>query len=140
MSLLRRHLGSLAVAWLVLQAASLSAVAASDCCGSPSGGQACQRAVAAHCPMRSAGEMPCPMHRENPASASSSSQSSSTDCALRASCDHPAAALLVLLVHQGVLTTGSAFSVHLERGVSVEVTDRKLSCPRSTPDAPPPRA
>ena len=67
MNILRRHVRLWATAWLVLQAASLSAFVPRDCCAAHRPAvakQTCHEvAPKAHCPMRAADGKPCPMHR-----------------------------------------------------------------------------
>jgi hypothetical protein len=67
MTILRRHVRLWATAWLVLQAASLSAFVPRDCCAAhrPEVAKPSCHEVApqSHCPMRAADGKPCPMHR-----------------------------------------------------------------------------
>src|SRR4051812_32251278 len=115
MTSIRRRLRLWAAIWLILQAASLPAIAARNCCAvhraeSAQRETSCHKTVAATtCPMPAADGTPCPMHTGERAHDRQAER-----CVMRGTCDGPMAALFPSLGALGVLPTvgGMAADVH----------------------------
>jgi hypothetical protein len=133
-----------AVAWLVFQAASLSALVPRECCradqhaaSSPKPGCHEQAPAVHHCDMPSAKGARCPMHA---IAESGPGEDAGVGCSLRGTCDGPAATFLALLANHGVLTDPFAVSPDLPRSL-VPLDAREILIGRlASPDSPPPRA
>jgi hypothetical protein len=166
MGILRSRLRGLAVTWLLLQVAWVTALVPRDCCAAHRpAAKGCHESVSAtHCPMRAADGTPCPMHRghggHNSAEASPEHHHGSApaerhttaatqrdypaqapaDCRLTAGCDGPLAALFALLSNHGILPDSAAVSPNVEiRRITTTAPDR-LGGRFQPPDPPPPRA
>jgi hypothetical protein len=141
MASVRGQLRFFVAAWLVFQAASLSALIPRDCCAAhrqtpPSERPPCAgERPAAQCPMRSASETSCPMHRGDQRETSSSAK-----CVLRGSCDGPMAGLFLLLSHHGVLANRAAMPLDLAVCESAGSPHENPATHLSAPDPHPPRA
>jgi hypothetical protein len=124
----RRRLRLYAAAWLLLQAASLSALVPRDCCAA----HAHQRAATVEKP----GSV-CPLHRGE---SSEAGTEPADRCTMRDSCAGPASTLFTLFSNQGVLP--DPLVIQPDDGASlVTATPREqLICRLSSPDPPPPRA
>jgi hypothetical protein len=126
MSALRRHIRVWTLAWLVFQAASLSAFVPRDCCAAHGAHRAHQEAAPA-----AAGEAQCPMHR--PAAPE-------PECSLRSVCDGPLLALPAVWSTPGpvpaslTLAPDASDSENLTRGATRPLSADVL------PKTPPPRA
>lgn len=113
MKAIRRRLRLWVAAWLVVQAASLSAFVPRDCC-------------AAH---RPASHQAPSCHESAPA----------PHCSMRGECDGPMAALVTVLSNIGVLPAALTVSPDLHASpVRVRPLERLLSR-LAPPDSPPPR-
>lgn len=148
MTTFRRHLRLWVIVWLVFQAASLSALVPRDCCAAhrPAADKTertChESAPATLCPMRSADGTPCPMHRDRGGHRDhhQSSQSSTSDCSLRGTCDGPMAAFFTQLSNHGVLPESFSAIPNVEVS-SLSTPARESVVSRlESPDPPPPRA
>lgn len=164
MTFFRRRLRLLAAAWFLFQGASLSAIVPRDCCAthrqasqqreSAQEQAPCHKVVTvtpdeAQCPMRGADGKPCPMHRKGHAhhgDTSSTDTNTDTDagmpqqCTMRAICNGPMDALVVLLVQPGVLPNPAAFPVDLHVDDAPPASPVRLIHGLFSPDLPPPRA
>jgi len=121
----------LAATWVVLQTASLSALAAPWCC------------LGSHAPAMSASAPPCQMHQEQPGahhhSAAPEQSKRDVNCSMRAACGGQAAALFAALSHIGVLQSSVVVADSRSADVVLSPQDQ-LILQFSSPDAPPPRA
>ncbi len=136
MASLRRRLRLVAVVWLAVQAASVSALVPRDCCAThqPKAAGCHKRAAATYCPMRSADGTPCPMHRSSPA------EEDPDACAMRGTCDGPMAALVRLLSHHAVLDDPLATLPDSVAGLAFIPSRENPIGRRTAPETPPPRA
>jgi hypothetical protein len=128
MASVRRRLRLYVAAWLLLQAASLSALVPRDCCAA----HAHQRVATVEEP----GSL-CPLHR---AESGEAGTEPANRCSMRESCAGPASTLFTLFSSQGVLP--DPLVIQPADGASlVTATPREqLVCRLSSPDPPPPRA
>jgi len=99
MLLLRHHLRSLALVWLVCQMLSLTTLLGADCCPdhhlAASDDVQCAGHADGLCPMAAMGGAECPMHAPG---------GLATDrCVIRGLCDAPATALSTLIPLPGIL-------------------------------------
>ena len=148
MILLRLHLRSLAAAWIVFQAATLSALVPRACCLAheaaltTAASQCHENAPASHCSGRQADDPPCAMHdaHHHGEAPVKPSEPGGHDCALRGTCGGPAAALFALLSTHGVLTDAVFTSSEFHRVAFALSSTEHLIPPFAPPDAPPPRA
>ena len=139
---LRGHVRLWAIAWLLMQAAALSAFMPRDCCAAhrpaestPSCHEAPKRA---HCPMRGTGDAPCSMHRHAAAGHARSEGSGAPDCVMRRACQTPA--VFTIFANPGIMPV--TLTATLDAGVPVpEPTLRETPLARNRPPDPrPPRA
>jgi hypothetical protein len=143
MTFFRRRLIALSLAWLACQATSLTALLPQDCCPAhhqpAEASKDChekeatqaQQAAADQCPMHSADGKPCPMH--------GGAQNQDRPCAMRGTCNGPAAALATLLSIPGILADESPVAVVDRIGTLVSTDD--VSPSLFVPlDTPPPRS
>jgi hypothetical protein len=149
----RRRLRVLATAWILFQAASLSALVPRACCLAHQGHQAAssekksnchEEAPVPHCPMPGADGTPCPMHRGNEHAAHERSNPAdhapNEECAIRGTCGGPVAALFTVLSNYGVLTNSFSGLTYLPlAGTTLSARDQLIG-QFASPDAPPPRA
>ena len=132
MARVRKHLRVWAIAWLVFQAASLSALVPRDCCLAhkpepvAKHGSNCHETTAA-----------APVHQLDHQDAA---DKSGKRCTLRGSCDGPMAALSALLSNHGVLPDSIAVSPDLLSSVPPTRFRESLVSRLPVPDPPPPRA
>ncbi len=112
MTTIRRGLRLWVTAWLVFQVASLSALVPRDCC-------------LLHRP--AAAETKC--HEPAP-----------VQCAMRATCDGPMAALLTPLSNLGIPAASVAVTPELHSRQTTTTTRVNLISDSTPPDPPPPRA
>lgn len=149
MTLLRTHLRSWTLVWLMCQVLSLSALLPPACCAAheeSGAGTECHGAAAsgdaAVCPMHAAGGDVCPMHGSSSADTAHAAHvtppAGDAICVMRGLCDGPAIALGALLSVPGVLPTLSpatiaftASTLHVAHSSPVEQL--------LTHDTPPPR-
>src|SRR5262245_14643934 len=141
MTFVRRRLFAFAVVWLACQAGSLAAFLPQDCCPDHRqlAAKDCHENPTANdqCPMHQADGKACPMH--SGAGSPGSSDSQNRPCAMRGTCNGPAAALATLLSIPGVLVDQSP--VPVDDRISTVVLTAELSLRLSIPhDTPPPRA
>ena len=127
----RRHLRVLATAWLLLQAASLSAIVPRDCCAAHRGDAArgarnCHQPATVQPDSHAHHHTPPPVDRES--------------CALRGSCGGPMAGFLAQLSLQGVLGQPPQLSRPLVIEAYPAQTREHLTSRLVPPDSPPPRA
>ena len=143
MMVLRRRLRLWVGAWLVVQAASLSAFVPRDCCAAHRTDAAPpasdHHATGAHCPMPAADGTPCPMHSGSPGHAGHE-QRPTPECSMRGACDGPMSGLAVLLSPHAILPDFVA-ALPPDAGASVAPVgfERLLGCLASL-DPPPPRS
>jgi hypothetical protein len=146
MTLFRRRLRIFAAAWLVFQAASLSALVPRACClaheaalvtAATNGAET----AASHCAKpaeRATATSPHAIHEHH--HSAPPNESSRHECAIRGNCGGPAAALFTVISTEGVLarsvTTPAAFP---PAGTPIVSGDRPIRH-FEPPDAPPPRA
>jgi hypothetical protein len=131
----RRRLRPLAAAWLLFQAATLSALIPRDCCAAHESHapQPCHKpAAATYCPMPAADGTPCPMHAEP--------EREPARCTMRGTCAGPMAQLFTLLAHQGTLPNPLTVSPDDALAATTSGTIEHLVRLFSPPDPPPPRA
>ena len=149
MRTIRGRLRLWVTAWLVFQAASLSALVPRDCCTAHrvvAGKPAChEMADVPHCPVPAADGAQCPMHHAGHAHALAAANRTSGEqpaegCAMRGLCDGPLAAFSAALWNHGVLT--DAFAAAPDHHALPAIAQ-----PRANPisrlaslDPPPPRA
>ena len=116
---LRRRLRTCVIAWILIQAASLSVLLPRDCC-------------AAHRPtLREETGAPC--HTRNAAQ-------DDRKCVLRGACNGPIAALAALIPQHGIPPVSCAMPPD---GIAVRADEPRAGTPaalQSPPDPPPPRA
>jgi hypothetical protein len=148
MTLFRCRLRLLVAAWLMFQAATLSAFVPRACCLVHQGALTKQDPDC-HTPPASAEssvpvESPAPHHghEHHVAQHAPAPQPAppADDCALRGTCSGPAAALLAALSTQGILPQPAA-AILAPVSAPVKATEERhaISCP-TPPDPPPPRA
>lgn len=131
-----------AIAWLLMQAAALSAFVPRDCCASHRPAErapSCHKAPKrTHCPMRASGEAPCDMHRHAAAQDTPDQDSGTPDCVMRRACQAPA--VFTIFASPGILPVTMAAT--LEVGVPAPATAlRETPIVRNRPpDLRPPRA
>jgi hypothetical protein len=141
---IRGRLRAWAVAWLVFQAASLSALVPRECCRAhrlehPTSKPSCHEQADAkpHCSLPSSGETGCPMHHE----AANAVEPSGTDgCSMRGTCEGPVATFMGLLTNHGLLRDAFILSHHLHRTPMATDHRERLITQLASPDSPPPRA
>jgi hypothetical protein len=146
MSLFRRRLRAFAIAWIIFQATSLSALVPRACClaHQMTSMPDCHETAARDASITNAGETPsAPMHHHHGQMAQESPRSSQPpahQCALRGTCGGPAAALFALLSTDGVLTAAVTSTVDFVATDSIAASRDQLIPQFESPDAPPPRA
>lgn len=138
MTFIRRRLFALAVVWLACQAGSLAAFLPQDCCPDhrqPAARDCHEKPLASdQCPMHQADGGPCPMHN-----GAGRAERQNRPCAMRGTCNGPAAALATLLSIPGVLVAQSPAPVNDQ--ISTVVLAVELPPGLFVPhDTPPPRA
>jgi hypothetical protein len=131
MARVREHLRVWAIAWLVFQAASLSALVPRDCCLAHKPEPVAKHGTNCHETAAAA-----PMHRGDPQDADKSGKR----CTLRGTCDGPMAALFALLSNHGVLPDSIAVSPDLLSNARPTPIRESLVSRLPVPDPPPPRA
>ena len=120
----RRHLRVIAAAWVLFQAASLSALVPRACCLAHQGHQAASTEKKSNC------------HEHSTAA----DQAPNEECAIRGTCGGPAAALFAVLSNYGVLTNSFSGLTDLPlAGATLSARDQLIG-QFASPDAPPPRA
>jgi len=146
MTLFRRRLRILAAAWLVFQAASLSALVPRACCLAHEAALVTMatngaETAASHCakPAESAtATSPHAIHEHH--HSAPPKESSRHECAIRGNCGGPAAALFTVISTEGVLTRSVTTLVDFLQA-STPILDRdRLLRHFEPPDSPPPRA
>ncbi|HTV00712.1 MAG TPA: hypothetical protein VMF13_09255 [Luteitalea sp.] len=169
MTWMRRHLRVWAMAWGLLQATSLAALAPRACCIShaptvhaDTAEQSCHEAPKpdAHCPMRSAGGDACPMHAtpaataatatdehqhqarptdEAPQMTADATTSRPADCVMRSACNGPSP--FTLFTHTGILPMlASTAAPPPSRVAMLPLAPLNTGLPSQPPDLRPPRA
>jgi hypothetical protein len=132
------------MAWLVFQAASLSALVPRDCCSAHRHDAStvkpgCHQQADAKldCPMEAAEGIRCPMHHE----AAGAVQPATPDrCSMRGTCEGPVAAFMALLANHGVLRDPFVLTRNLHPLPATLDHREKLISQLASPDSPPPRA
>ena len=121
MALFRQRLRLLAIAWLLFQAASVSALVPLSCCATPAPVAAASDRALESCHQKETAPVPEPV------------------CVMRGVCAGPEAALATLLGSVGIVASDvrTSFQLHVSASVPsfVEVGLNRLL----PPDAPPPR-
>jgi|SRR4051812_315540 hypothetical protein len=147
MTLFRRHVRSVATAWLLFQATSLSALVPRACClahdAAVAASVTCHEQTAVpHCHDAASDAAMCPMHARNghDHSAQQTDKPRAHECAIRGTCGGPAAAMLTLLSTQGVLTASAAVWIDVPPAGDPIGSPNHLLARFESPDAPPPRA
>ena len=139
---LRARVRLWAVAWLLMQAATLSAFVPRDCCAAhrptesaPSCHEAPKRT---HCPMRATGDAPCAKHRHAAAHDARREGPGTPDCVMRRACQAPA--VFTIFASPGILPV--TLTATLDAGVLAPLTVlRETPIARNRPpDVRPPRA
>ena len=123
---LRRNLRQLAIAWIVVQAVSVSALAGFDCCAAH---QPVKRNLP---PAQTAEGSPCPMH-------AASRPPVPEKCVMRGTCKGPMAALLVLLSNNGIPSESPVAGPDFHAGPSPNPPVDTFIVHFESPDPPPPR-
>ena len=139
---LRGHVRLWAVAWLLMQAAALSAFVPRDCCARHRPSEktpSCHEAPGVtHCPMQARGGDPCDMHRHGTAAERRDAEATTSDCVMRRACEAPA--VFTIFASPGILpaTVLASFDAGQPAPRSV-LREAPISrnCP---PDLQPPRA
>ena len=127
----RRRLRAVATAWLLLQAASLSAIVPRDCCAAH---RADAVRVARNCHQTATVEFESHGHHH------AQPPVNRDTCALRGACDGPMAGFLAQLSLQGVLGQPPQLSRQLIVEDYRAQTREHLTSRLVPPDSPPPRA
>jgi len=146
MTLFRRRLRIVTIAWLLFQATSLSALVPRACClahdAALAAASTChEKPPVPHCPEARHDEMPCAMHAGHGHDHSAQqTQTPVHECAIRGTCGGPTAAMLTLLSTQGVLTGSTSARIDFPPAGAPIVSRDQLILQFETPDAPPPRA
>jgi hypothetical protein len=141
MASIRRRLRLWAAVWLLLQAASLPAIAARNCCAvhrseSARDEPSCHKNVTATtCPMPAADGTPCPMHKGDGAAGQTRER-----CVMRGTCDGPMAALFPTLGALGILPDVATMMSDTHADAAAAQTLENLIRRLTPPDTPPPRA
>jgi hypothetical protein len=125
---LRQNLRQLAIAWLVIQALSLSALAGFDCC-------ATHRAVRQEATAAAAEGVPCPMH----AASANTAPANAERCVMRGTCKGPIAALFVLLANNGVPAESPVAAADVGVSPAPVLLPETFAVHFESPDTPPPR-
>jgi hypothetical protein len=127
MTLFRRRLRVVAIAWLLFQATSLSALVPRACCLAHEAALAtaptCHEMQTGQGHDHSAHQTQTPVH----------------ECAIRGMCGGPAAAMLTLLSTQGVLAASAGVRIDVPPAGAPIVSRDQLILQFEPPDAPPPR-
>jgi hypothetical protein len=132
---LRQNLRQIAIAWLIIQAVSLSALAGFDCC-------AMHRAAKPEAKVAQAAEAaPCPMHAASARSDArpASDQQNPGKCVMRGPCKGPMAALLVFLSNNGIPPESIATTPALVVTATPRLSSETFVVHFESPDPPPPR-
>jgi hypothetical protein len=133
MTALRRRIRAVAFAWLLCQAASLSAFLPGECCKSHAA-EAAAKAKAASC-HESAPATPkegdaCPMHHGS---------KSHDCCTISNACNGPGQQLTTLFAYIGVVQSPRLASITLESTAAFIPESAPLPHNLTVPDSPPPR-
>jgi hypothetical protein len=149
MTRFRRCLRPFAVAWLVFQATSLSALVPRACCLAHQAHQAAttpaaaneDQAPASHCAKPPEGATATSMRAGHGSGHSARpTESPRHECTIRGTCGGPAAALFSVISTEGVLTRSVTVPFDFLQA-STPIVDRdRLIRHFEPPDAPPPRA
>jgi len=134
MTVIRRRIRAVALAWLLCQVASLSAFVPEQCCVAHAAEAAAKdKAAACHeaAPPAPKDGDACPMHHG----------SKSHDCCkLTNSCDGPGTHLTTLFSYIGTPESPASSSLQLQSTAAAITTSSPLLYRLATPDAPPPKA
>ena len=144
MATIRRRLRFWAAAWLLFQAASLTALVPRECCTAHPMAAATEAdcheeapiPAVPDCPMAAAGGTPCPMHHGG----HSDVNEGTAECSIRGMCDGPAATFLGSLANHGVLGDRFTITPDLHPKVNPPLFRDSLIGRLAGPDSPPPRA
>ena len=145
MATIRWRLRFWAAAWLVFQAASLSALVPRQCCtahpmAAASTEADCHDDAPApkepECPMAAHDGVPCPMHENG----HSDKNEGTEGCSIRGMCDGPAATFLGSLANNGVLVNPFTITPDLQPSFNVPTVRENLIGRLARPNARPPRA
>ena len=133
MTKVRRRVRAVALAWLLCQAASLSAFVPQACCVSHAAeAEAKQKAEACHedaAPAEPEEGAACPMHKSG----------SHDCCAITNACDGPGSQLLSLFSYVSTIDEPIAASTVLQSAVAIAQPAPPLLHRLALPDAPPPK-
>lgn len=150
MTLIRRYLRPCALAWFVLQAASLSALMPADCCAAhepqplkplchdvPTA-QAHHGATDTPAAHDGSHQQPA-VHDDHASGHRDAPRGSAAErCVIRGTCDGPP--LFTLFSHPGVLPGATAVFPHLDELPDAVAVTEQLVTRALTPEPPPPRA
>jgi hypothetical protein len=134
MSAVRRHLRVYVTAWLLFQAAALSAIVPRDCC-------AAHRPAAAKASCHEATPLPQDVHAHHHGSApETATEGDADECSMRGACGGPMAGFLAQLSLQCVLGSRPQVAPDVA-GTDIDSSSREHLISRlAAPDSPPPRA
>ena len=133
MTAIRRRIRTVAFAWLLCQAASLSAFVPEQCCVAHAAEAAAkEKAEACH-------EAPAPEPTEGDACPMHHSSKAHDCCKISNACDGPGTHLTTLFANVGVLESPASSTIVLESTSVAVTTAAPLRYRLSTPDAPPPK-
>ena len=127
---LRQSLRQFAIAWLVIQVVSLSALAGFDCCASHRAAK--QQAKAAQA---AAEPTLCPMH-----AAARNTDRAPEKCVMRGTCNGPMAALFVLFTNNGIPSESPVTTPALDLTTAFTLSDDTFVVHFESPEPQPPRA
>ena len=145
MTTIRRRLRFWAAAWLVFQAASLTALVPRQCCTAHPMAAATTEAdcheeaptpAEPDCPMAAEDGTPCPMHHGG----HSDVNEGTAGCSIRGMCEGPAATFLGSLANHGVLPDPFTITPDLHPKFNPPLVRESLIGRLAGPDSPPPRA
>ena len=146
MTLLRRRLRLAAAAWILFQAATLTALVPRACCLAHEAAKplsTCHDTAIPHCPMAGDDGARCAMHQPpvhgHADHAAAEPPVPTDECALRGTCGGPAAALFALLSTHGVLTDPFLTLSESPLVGATLPSPTQLIRRFASPDAPPPR-
>lgn len=133
MTAIRRRIRFVAFAWLLCQAASLSAFVPGECCVAHAAEAAAkQKAAACHetAPVSPKDGDACPMHHSTKAH---------DCCKMTNSCEGPGIQLASLFAYVGELETPASSTISIESSAIAIGPPAPLRYRLTTPDAPPPK-
>lgn len=139
----RRHARAIAVAWLLCQAATLSAFVPDNCCISHAA-EAAAKAAKADCheseaPKPQPGDA-CPMDHGDGAACPMHGSKSKNCCVMTNACDGPGTHLASLFAYLGAIERPVTHAIALESAPAFTPAPPAPRLHDITPDSPPPKA